>query len=423
MTTTTRNILCLVLSLATLLVAAAPASAMEFLGSLGSASSSSSSLTMASAITADSTGNVYVGEAFSGEVQKLDTEGRLVDRLDLGAGDTSIPTDIAVDFQGNVYVAATDVSGSEASGGRILKFDREGNRVDSFALTQPLGRSSQIVTDSHGDLYVLSGRATPIQRFSPDGTHLGSLGPSTLDGGRLHRIAIDGGDNLYVSDGGSRIYRLDTDGNVLDAWGESGASSGQFQTPTAIAADRAGYVYVLEAGRHRVQQFTSDGEFVHGCGREGFQDREFELPYDVATGPAGRVYVADVVSGRSENRIKQFGQSGSGGVPCDFPPPVAIVGDSKSRVSRRGVVKLGLECKLLRSACDGTIALKARRVRPHATTPYSIGAGSTGKVRLTLPPKALRQVLRAGKRGLRVEVVVSAAAGVLTETSRLVGSR
>ena len=85
--------------------------------------------------------------------------------------------------------------------------------------------------------------------------------------------------------------------------GSSGKTEGQLGAPNGIAVDRAGNIYVADAGKHHVQKLAPDGKFVAEW--KG-PERGFYGPRRVAVGPDGSVYVVD----QGHCRIAKFSPDG-----------------------------------------------------------------------------------------------------------------
>ena len=66
-----------------------------------------------------------------------------------------------------------------------------------------------------------------------------------------------------------------------------------FYMPSAIAADAAGNLYVLDTGNHRVQKFGPDGKYLATYGRQGQGPGEFYYPAWLAIDAKGFIYVTD----------------------------------------------------------------------------------------------------------------------------------
>lgn len=167
--------------------------------------------------------------------------------------------------------------------------------LPSGPLATPLGWRAQVALLG-GDGIVGSSQGAPAQtRFSdPWG------------------VAISGG-VLFVADAGdnNRIVYRAVDGrfHVL-AGGREGFADGSgqaaaFNTPSGIAADAQGNLYVADTGNHAIRKVTPQGQVstVAGNGRPGFADgngaqAQFNGPMGVAVGSEGRMYVADTWNDR-----------------------------------------------------------------------------------------------------------------------------
>ena len=61
-------------------------------------------------------------------------------------------------------------------------------------------------------------------------------------------VAVDGSGNVYVTDIAlSQIVKFTSAGVFLTKWGSAGSANGQFSNPSAIASDGSGNVYVTAA--------------------------------------------------------------------------------------------------------------------------------------------------------------------------------
>ena len=134
------------------------------------------------------------------------------------------------------------------------------------------------------------------------GKHLrtiGSYGAGKSQFKYPNRIAVDGEDNLYVSDYlNHRIQKFDSAGKFVKEWGGFGTANGDFQYPYGIDTDADNNVYVVEY-KNRIQQFDSEGEHMATFATKfGTADGELRYPRGIAVADkllcAGRsVYVAD----------------------------------------------------------------------------------------------------------------------------------
>ena len=226
------------------------------------------------------------------------------------------------------------------------------------------------VNPTNGDVYISDSSGVlrlPIQRFSPGGNFLGTVGVEEfLDGpirgafGEPYALATDTAGDLYVVDGSNgRVQELGPKEEFLRMWGRGvhegetgpsehfgvctnkekcqrggqGEEAGGFEfikgAPASIAIDPSGNVWVPDPGNGRVQEFTAEGAFVMAfgwgvkdkmekfetctttcqAGYKGAQPPEFEDPLGAAAAPTGcSIYVTDA---DANDLVDEFGCGGS----------------------------------------------------------------------------------------------------------------
>jgi hypothetical protein len=222
----------------------------------------------------------------------------------LGADDGrfNYPAGIAVDGEGNVYVADTGnnrIQKFDSTGAFLLKWGSEGSGDGEFYSPQ------DIALDADGNVYVVDG--SRIQVFDSSGTFIrkwGSYGTGEEQLQYPRSIAFDADGNAYVI-AGSVIKKFDSDGSFLTAWGALGTYDGEFNNPTDVAVDGAGNVYVADCYNDRIQKFNSNGGFLLKWGG-GTGDVYFQHPYGITVDSAGDVLVASFTS-----PILKFDSSGN----------------------------------------------------------------------------------------------------------------
>jgi DNA-binding beta-propeller fold protein YncE len=168
---------------------------------------------------------------------------------------------IAVDAKGNVLVADTNNA-------RIEKFSPTGGYVSSMGIKGigygQLGAPNGIAIDAVGNIYVADASKHVVEKLAPDGSVMSEWkGPAPGFYGP-RRIAIGADESVYVVDQGrTRIVKFSPDGQVLTTWGTKGNSDGQFDDPTSVAVDTGNNtVYVADPLNRRIQIFDSDGKFL-----------------------------------------------------------------------------------------------------------------------------------------------------------------
>jgi hypothetical protein len=169
----------------------------------------------------------------------------------------------------------------------ILKFDLDGNLVDSFGgglFSWPHG----FFLDHEGFLWVTEG--------APAGD------PREVEGARRGM--------------GHQVFKLNQKGEVVMTLGEAGVPGDgprHFNGPAGIAVAPNGDIWVADGhrgGNNRVVKFSASGEFLLeiGGGVDALDGDpgKFNDPHDITFDSQGRVIVAD----RGNNRVQVFTQAG-----------------------------------------------------------------------------------------------------------------
>ena len=127
-------------------------------------------------------------------------------------------------------------------------------------------------------------------------------------------LALDKDGNIYIADTDNHsVQKFDKDGKFVSRWGgEASADEGSFYYPRGLATSPEGDVYVADSGNNRIQKFDCDGNCMHAWGKFGFAWRgadmgRFDVPWGVATDSQGNSYVTDT----SNARIQKFGPDGA----------------------------------------------------------------------------------------------------------------
>lgn len=171
------------------------------------------------------------------------------------------------------------------------------------AKTQPFWPARVHLLAGDGQDGVLDG-AAPASRFSdPYGVAIGPRGAIYVaDGGEANRIRIVQPDGAVSTLAGGKE-------GFVDGLGAAAA----FNTPSAIALDHLGNLYVADTGNHAIRRIAPDGAVttLAGNGSPGYVDgigraAQFNGPVGIAVDDAGIVYVADTYN----DRIRRIAQDG-----------------------------------------------------------------------------------------------------------------
>src|SRR6266566_2177991 len=122
-------------------------------------------------------------------------------------------------------------------------------------------------------------------------------------------VAADTSGNVYVADSANHIIRkIDSNGSVSTLAGQAGnpgsadgtGTAAQFNFPSGVAVDTSGNVYVGDTANETIRKITSAGVVttLAGSGTIGSLDglgtaAQFFTPTGVAVDSSGNVYVAD----------------------------------------------------------------------------------------------------------------------------------
>lgn len=230
-----------------------------------------------SGIAVDQAGNIYVADNGNRTVRKI-TAGGLVETIARSFGAQSAPHGIAADQQGSVYFTNPDrntVHRISAAGEVTILAGADGQwgRTDGVGGTARFAIPKAIAVNDAGTVFVAD--VNTVRRITPGGvvsTMAGNPNRSGLiDGGRdvacfanLHGLAIYPDGALYAIDDGT-VRRIESDGHVTTVAGKSGrfggvngaASEAAFNDPQGIAADAAGNLYIADTENHAIRKATT----------------------------------------------------------------------------------------------------------------------------------------------------------------------
>jgi len=134
-------------------------------------------------------------------------------------------------------------------------------------------------------------------------------------------VAVDLAGIIYVTDStANRVFRFSSAGAFLGEFGSFGTGEGRFRNPRGIAVDSS-FIYIVDSDNDRVQRFDLQGRFVSEFGSFGTGNGEFNNPYDVAVDSTG-IYVTD----QDNNRVQKFSLGGNFlfAFPGSFSSPTGI---------------------------------------------------------------------------------------------------
>ncbi|MGA2131500.1 MAG: 6-bladed beta-propeller [Bryobacteraceae bacterium] len=188
----------------------------------------------------------------------------------VGTGVLTDPGGMAIDKE-NRFLYVVDTGKDQ-----VIVFDADTYKVlrtigtagKKHTLTDPGNFSlpTNAAVDSEGNLYVTDTLNNRVETFDPEGNFISEFGKSGDGPGHFARpkgIALDRDDHIWVVDEvQSRVQVFDREGRLLIYFGEQGPYPGQFQAAYGIAIDQKNRVIVSEQFPGRVQafQYVTDAE-------------------------------------------------------------------------------------------------------------------------------------------------------------------
>jgi tripartite motif-containing protein 71 len=176
-----------------------------------------------------------------------------------GPGEFNDPSALAVDRQGNVYVADqfnARVQKLDSAGKPLAQWKRFGTGPKAVFLPGGFG----LAVDQHGNLWVADSTDDTVRMLSPTGELLALWGMPGKQAGQFNSpmsVTVDIQGKVYVADAGNnRIQVFSSDGVPLAQWAGAGTAPGKFLLPSQVAVDGQGDLYVLDVGNLRLQKFT-----------------------------------------------------------------------------------------------------------------------------------------------------------------------
>lgn len=325
-------------------------------------------------ITADASGNVYIGvENLNGGPSAVYKEtpnssgGYDQSTVDTGFTD---PVGLAVDTSGDVLVAD---SGAVAGGGGIYVETPKGNSYSKSTLTFGFQSIDGMALDSLGNVYATDFATGDVYIMTLANNYMPAIfasGFTHLDG-----VATDTSGDIYIL-ADSSIYKF-TPGS--GGYTQSTITSSLYQ-PAGLAVDGAGNVYTLD-----LHYGTLDKETLDSGSYTQSQIPGFDGDYGVALDGKGNLYV---LSNFSVNKVQTAGvlfptepvKTASAALPLTFN----FTNSTAATINAPVALTLGVPNLDFAVASGGSC---------NTTTQYGTGATASCTVNVTFTPTApgLRQ--------------------------------
>ena len=373
-------------------------------------------------VAVDGAGNLYIGDSGNSRIRRVDATGTITTVAGTGeegySGDggpavqarLGTPQGVAVDGDGNLYIAEfgnsrirrvngtgtiTTVAGTGEHG-----YSGDGGSAVQAQLYRPRG----VAVDGDGNLYIADTVNNRIRRVDTAGkiTTVAGTGERgfTGDGGpaisaRLrspHRVAVDGGGNLYFVDAdNNRLRRVDPSGTIttVAGSGEPGflgegysgdggpAVQARLREPHGVAVDSDGNLYIADSGNHAIRRVDASGIIttIAGIGVRGFSgdggpavQAQLYRPRGIVVDGNGNLYFAD----SNNQRIRRLS------------PPLPITLQAPTGLTATAVSTTRIDLTWRDNSADETGSRVQRRLEgaadwvPIGTTPANVTTFSDG---------------------------------------------
>ena len=168
---------------------------------------------------------------------------------------------------------------------------------------------SGAAVDSFGNVFIADFSNNQIREITPEGvvttpygSPAGTAGSANGQGNSAtfnqpNGIAVDSSNNLYVADSGNNEIR-----KIIASSGQVITLASGFNTPLAVALDSLGNVYVADTNNEIIRKISTVGTVSTIAGQTGVSGYAngtgtaalFNTPTGIAVDSAGNVYVADL---------------------------------------------------------------------------------------------------------------------------------
>jgi len=290
-------------------------------------------------------------------IKALDARGNLLfyfGTVGSGKGQVTLPKGITTDTNGNIWVA-------DYGNNRVVEFNNRGlytQTIPNICVNSSCSPSSSpgqfnepsaIVSDANGNVWVVDYGNSRVQKFTPNGNWLLTIGNTSgsgngqfsSSGAGLGGIAVDSNGNLWVADGGkNRVQKFNASGQWLLTVGggptctacvsatscscSSGTTAGMFSAPGSIAVDAYNNLWVADASNNRVVEFNSTGAYlqtipsscVNSACTASSSNGQFDSIMGLAVDGYGNLWVGDA----GNSRIQELSGNAGGTLPATVTP-------------------------------------------------------------------------------------------------------
>ncbi len=423
----------------------------------------SAMLGLTQGVVVDATGNLYIVDSSNSRVRRVSPDGIITTVVggglnspgDGGPG-TSValyfPVAAATDQAGDLYITdsyrlrkvSQDGTITTVAGNGSAGYSGDGGPANDAQLSLPYS----VTVDSTGNIYIGDNLNHRVRKVSPGGIITTAAGDGSAgfsgDGGPAtsahlyypDSVAADAAGNLYIAEWSNHVRKVSPAGIISTVAGNGGsgysgdggsATAATLYSPSGLALDTAGSLYVADTSNHRIRTVSPAGIIitVAGTGEHGYSgdggpavEAQLNVPEGIAQDAVGNLYIADsnnarvrkvspsgIITTVAGNGIS--GYSGDGGPATDarLSSPVGVAvnlaanlyiadGRRVRKVSPAGIITTVAGNGSSGYSGDGGPATSAMLTFPFGLATDALGNvyiadAAAGAVRMLHPPDAL----------------------------------
>jgi uncharacterized protein (TIGR03437 family) len=251
------------------------------------------------------------------------TAGFLGDKAAATSAELYNPSGVAVDSSGNIYIA--DTSNwviRKVAGGNITTYAGDntlgggGGGDHGLAINAQLAIPTGLAVDAAGNLYIADTGTNSIRIVAASTGIITTLSIGSFNLKSPRAVAVDAAGDVYIADtGNGRILKVAPAGSITRTTtvagtgvngysGDGGpATSAQLSSPAGVAADAAGNVYIADTNNQRIRMVSAATGIittVAGTGRSGYAgdggpsaSAQLSFPRGILLDASGNIYISD----------------------------------------------------------------------------------------------------------------------------------
>jgi tripartite motif-containing protein 71 len=214
---------------------------------------------------------------------------------------------------------------------------------------------TDVAVDSDGNLYVADFRNDQIQVFDPEGKFLRVFpdrnrvvgrGASGYNGRGIAVSSVTVRDDRVYATDRYQVVVFDTKGNLLEQWGMPGDGPGELDHPNGVAVDLNYEVFICDSNHSRVSAYSPAGRPLWSVGKPvgdvtKQNGGQFEVPRAITFMQDRSILVVDALASKLVRLTVTGEVDGEFGQRGDRPGELNFPTDVDSRESRIAVAEKG----------------------------------------------------------------------------------